>query len=134
MFELEIKGQIYQFCFGMGFLREINKRINQPVDGLKDVKRDVGLGYHVLLLIDREVEALVDVLFAANKGFDKRVTTALLDSYIDDPNTDIEGLFVTVLDFLKSANATKKKTTELLEAAEEEKAKAEAEKAAQTAQ
>lgn len=129
MFELEIKGQIYQFCFGMGFLREINKRINQPVDGLKDVKKDVGLGYTVLLLIDRDVEALVDTLFAANKGFDRRVTTALLDSYIDDPNTDIEELFVRVLDFLKSANATKKKTMELVEMAQKE-----AEKAAQTAQ
>lgn len=129
MFELEIKGQIYQFCFGMGFLREINKRINQPVDGLKDVKKDVGLGYYVLLLIDRDVEALVDTLFAANKGFDRRVTTALLDSYIDDPNTDIEELFVRVLDFLKSANATKKKTMELVEMAQKE-----AEKAAQTAQ
>lgn len=129
MFELEIKGQIYQFNFGMGFLREINKKINQPVDGLKDVKKDVGLGYTVLLLIDRDVEALVDTLFAANKGFDRRVTTALLDSYIDDPNTDIEELFVTVLDFLKSANATKKKTMELVEMAQKE-----AEKAAQTAQ
>lgn len=129
MFELEIKGQIYQFNFGMGFLREINKKINQPVDGLKDVKKDVGLGYTVLLLIDRDVEALVDTLFAANKGFDRRVTTALLDSYIDDPNTDIEGLFVTVLDFLKSANATKKTTMELVEMAQKE-----AEKAAQTAQ
>ena len=129
MFELEIKGQIYQFSFGMGFLREINKRINQPVDGLKDVKKDVGLGYYVLLLIDRDVEALVDTLFAANKGFDRRVTTALLDSYIDDPSTDIEELFVKVLDFLKQANATKKKTMELVEMAEKE-----AEKAAQTAQ
>lgn len=129
MFELEIKGQIYQFNFGMGFLREINKKINQPVDGLKDVKKDVGLGYTVLLLIDRDVEALVDTLFAANKGFDRRVTTALLDSYIDDPNTDIEELFVRVLDFLKSANATKKKTMELVEMAQKE-----AEKAAQTAQ
>lgn len=131
MFELEIKGQVYQFCFGMGFLREINKRINQPVDGLKDVKKDVGLGYYVLLLIDRDVEALVDVLFAANKGFDRRVTTVLLDSYIDDADTDIEGLFVTVLDFLKQANATKKKTMELVEMAEKEAEKA---KAAQTAQ
>lgn len=129
MFELEIKGQMYQFNFGMGFLREINKKINQPVDGLKDVKKDVGLGYTVLLLIDRDVEALVDTLFAANKGFDRRVTTALLDSYIDDPDTDIEELFVRVLDFLKSANATKKKTMELVEMAQKE-----AEKAAQTAQ
>ena len=129
MFELEIKGQMYQFNFGMGFLREINKKINQPVDGLKDVKKDVGLGYTVLLLIDRDVEALVDTLFAANKGFDRRVTTGLLDSYIDDPNTDIEELFVRVLDFLKSANATKKKTMELVEMAQKE-----AEKAAQTAQ
>ena len=118
--ELEIKGQIYQFNFGMGFLREINKKINQPVDGLKDVKKDVGLGYYVLLLIDRDVEALVDVLCAANKGFDKRVTPSLVDSYIDDEDTDIEGLFDMVLDFLKRANATKKKTMELIEMAEKE--------------
>lgn len=117
MFELTISGEVYQFNFGMGFLRKINKKVNQPVDGLKDVKKDIGLGYMVLLLIDRDVEALVDVLLASNEGT-KRVTQSMLDSYIDNEVEDIEQLFVEVLDFLRQANATKKKTIELMEEAE----------------
>lgn len=117
-YELTINENIYQFNFGMSFLREINKKVNQPVDGLKDVKKDIGLGYYVLLLIDKDVEALVDVLLAANKGFDRRVTQALLDTYIDDPETDIDKIFDEVLDFLRQSNATKKKTVELIEEAE----------------
>lgn len=39
MMELTIKGQVYQFNFGMGFLREINKQTNMPVDGLPGVKK-----------------------------------------------------------------------------------------------
>lgn len=117
MFELTISGEVYQFNFGMGFLRKINKKVNQPVDGLKDVNKDIGLGYTVLLLIDRDVEALVDVLLASNEGT-KRVTQKMLDDYIDNEVEDIERLFVEVLDFLKRANATKKRTIELMEEAE----------------
>lgn len=117
MFELTISGEVYQFNFGMGFLRKINKKVNQPVDGLKDVNKDIGLGYMVLLLIDRDVEALVEVLLASNEGT-KRVTQSMLDSYIDNEVKDIEQLFVEVLDFLRQANATKKKTIELMKEAE----------------
>ena len=39
MMELTIKGQVYQFNFGMGFLREINKQTNVPVDGAPGVKK-----------------------------------------------------------------------------------------------
>lgn len=39
MFELTINDTVYQFNFGMGFMREINKRVSAPVDGLKDVKK-----------------------------------------------------------------------------------------------
>lgn len=39
MMELTINGQVYQFKFGMGFLREINKQTNMPVDGLPGVKK-----------------------------------------------------------------------------------------------
>lgn len=35
--ELTINGQVYQFNFGMGFLRDVNKKIQVPVDNLKDV-------------------------------------------------------------------------------------------------
>ena len=123
MFELTIDGQVYAFNFGMGFMREINKKIGVPVDGLPDVKKNVGLQYTVAGIIDGDVEALVEALDVANKGNSPRVTKALLDSYIDDTETDIDKLFEDVLDFLKQANATKKTVAMLLKAIEDEKAK-----------
>ena len=116
MFELTINGNVYQFCFNMGFMREINKKIAQPVDDLKDVKQNIGLRYHVLCLLGKDIEALVDVLDVANRNQNPRVSRALLDAYIDDADTDIEKLFEDVLDFLSSANATKSATLAVIEA------------------
>ena len=50
----------------------------------------------------------------------------MLDSYIDDAETDIDDLFKTVIDFLKNANATKKAVETILEAVEKQKAKEQA--------
>ena len=115
MLELTINGQVYGFNFGMGFMREVNKSISQPVDGMKDVKQNIGLRYKVAGIIDGDIEALVDVLLAANKGQNPRVTQMLLDSYIDDESTDVDALFEEVLDFLRNANATKIVTNLLVE-------------------
>lgn len=123
MFELTINGVVYSFNFGMGFMREINKRIGTDVDGLKGVKKNIGLQYTVASIIDGDVEALVDVLDVANKGQTPRVTRDLLDSYIDSEDTDGDELFEQVMDFLKKANATKKTVMMLLKAIEQEKAK-----------
>lgn len=125
MFELEIKGQVYDFNFGMGFLRELNKRVSAPVDGLPDVKKNIGLQYVIAGVIDGDLEDLVEVLDCANRGKNPRVTKQLLDEYIDNDNTDIELLFESVIDFLKSANATKKTTLSLLEELEKQKKKME---------
>ncbi len=125
MFELEIKGQVYDFNFGMGFLRELNKRVSAPVDGLPDVKKNIGLQYVIAGVIDGDLEDLVEVLDCANRGKNPRVTKQLLDEYIDNENTDIELLFESVIDFLKSANATKKTTLSLLEELEKQKKKME---------
>lgn len=127
MFELTMNEQVYQFNFGMGFMREINKKIGIPVDGLPNVKKNIGLQYYVALVIDKDVEALVDILDTANKGMNPRITRDVLDSYIDDPDTDIDTLFDEVIDFLKQTNATKNVTMDLLEAVEKEKAKKETE-------
>ncbi|MBR5290160.1 MAG: hypothetical protein IKU28_04105 [Erysipelotrichaceae bacterium] len=123
MFELTINEKVYQFHFGMGFMREINKKVGVPVDGLPDVKNNIGLQYMVAGVIDGDLEALVEVLEVANKGKTPRITRDQLDSFIDDENTDIESVFENVIDFLKSANATKKTMKTLLEAIEAEKAK-----------
>lgn len=99
MMELTISGQVYQFNFGMGFLRDANKMISTSVDGIKDVKKDIGARYMIARVIDGEPDALVDLLDVANKGQNPRVTKALLDSYIDDPDTDVDALFEDTLDF-----------------------------------
>ena len=118
MFELTINGVVYQFNFGMGFLREINKRVGVPVDGLPGVKENVGLRYTVGLLLTNDLEALVDVLDIANKGFQPRISREKLDAYIEDAETDIDALFTEVLDFLESSNVTKKAVKDLLKAFE----------------
>ena len=72
-------------------------------------------------IVDGDVESLVDVLDLANKGRDPRATKTVLDSYIDDPDTDIDKLFEDVMDFLKKTNATRKTTVAFLEEVEEQK-------------
>lgn len=121
MMELTIDGQVYQFNFGMGFLREINKKVEVSIQG-SSTKKNAGLQYAVAGVIDGDLEDLVNVLNAANKGQKPRVTQQKLDDYIDQEDTDVEALFDKVLDFLKKTNATKKVTKDLLE--EVEKAKA----------
>ena len=126
MFELTIKDKVYSFNFGMGFLREINKLIATPVDGVKNVEKNIGLRYYIAGIIDYDLEALCIVIETANKGFNPRLSKQDLDAYIDDENTDIDELFNTVMDFLKQANATKKTVADLLEAMEAQKAEAKA--------
>lgn len=124
MMELTINGQVYQFNFGMGFLREANKLVSSSVEGT-NVKKDIGARYMIARVIDGEADALVDLLDVANKGQNPRVTKAVLDAYIDDGDTDIDQLFDDTLDFLGKANATRKMMAKMKEAIEEAKAKQE---------
>ena len=119
--ELTIDGQVYQFNFGMGFLREANKRVSMPVEGMNGMKKDVGARYLIAQVLDGEVDSLVDLLDIANKGQNPRVTKALLDSYIDDPETNIDELFEKTKDFLSKANATRKMMEKMQEANDEAK-------------
>ena len=120
MLELTINNQVYAFRFGIGFLREINKQINVPVEGLPGVKKDVGFNYKFAGILNGDVEALIDVLDLANKGMEPRVTRKILDSYIEDEDTDIDAVFEEVLDFLKKANCTKNTVRKILEEIEKE--------------
>lgn len=121
MMELTINGQVYEFNFGMRFLREVNKKATVQVDGVKGAEKNVGLRMAVAGIVDGDMETLVDVLDLANKGQEPRVTREVLDNYIDDPDTDIDKLFEDVMDFLKKANATRKTTVAFLEEVEEQK-------------
>ena len=125
MMELTINGQVYQFKFGMGFLREANKTISEK--NAAGVKKDVGATYMIAGIMDGDLEDLVNALDLANKGQNPRVTRGLLDSYIEDPNTDIDQLCEVTLDFLEKANATKKIVERLKKRIEDAKAKEEQE-------
>lgn len=108
MMELTINGQVYQFNFGMGFLREANKTVTEKMNDTSNATKNVGATYMIAGVIDGNPEDLVCVLELANKGQSPRVTRTLLDNYIDDPDTDIDQLFEDTLDFLGKANATRK--------------------------
>ena len=126
MFELTINEKVYNFNFGMGFLREINKIVKTPVDGLPKVEKNIGLRYHLAGVIDGDLEALCTVLDIGNKSCNPRLTKQELDAFIDNEETDIDELFTTVLDFLKQANATKNTVADIMEAVEAQKAQAQA--------
>lgn len=122
-----MNGQVYQFNFGMGFLREINKTTTVPVKDIPGKVTNMGMQYAFAELLDGNVETLCDVLYIANKSQSPRLTKAAIDTYIDDEGTDIDALFDQVIDFLKNTNATKKETQTVLkrvtEAQEQEKQK-----------
>lgn len=123
MMELTINGQVYQFNFGMGFLRDANKTVSEKINNATDKKKDVGATYMIAGIMDGDPEDLVNALDLANKGQSPRVTKALLDSYIENPDTDIDQLFEDTMDFLERANATKKIVERLKKRIEEAKTK-----------
>ena len=124
MFELTINDKVYKFKFGMGFLRELNKKVNMPMQGVPEIKKNIGFQYYLSGLIDGSLEDLVEILYCANQGYSPRITKDTLDNFIDNEETDIDELIENVMGFLKKANATKKTTIAMLD--EVEKAKAEA--------
>lgn len=116
MMELQIKGQVYQFKFGFGFMREIDKQ--QIVKAPNGTQQNIGFQMAVGGILDGDAQALEDVLLLANKGQEPRLTSDVLEEYIEDEETDVDALFDGVIDFLKKSNVSKKKTLNLLKQAE----------------
>lgn len=123
MFEIEYGDKVYGFKFGLGFVREINKKMTKPMEGVPGKQQEIGLNYYIGCMYDEDPVALVEMLEIANKTEKERITRAVLDAYIEDENTDIEKLFADVRNFLKSANATKKMALAMQEMYDKEKAK-----------
>lgn len=123
MFELTINNTVYEFNFGMGFMRELDPTVTKPIDGVKGKVQNLGVQYAIAGIIDGDVEALGDVLLRANKGFNPRLTQKDVDAFIENEETNLDEVFEAVLGFLKSANVTKKITLNLIETIEKEKAK-----------
>ena len=120
MMELTINEQIYGFNFGIGFLKEINKKVTMPDESVPKKMKEVGFKYYVAEMLDDDVLALIEILKTANVGTEPRVTEKMLSDYIDDESTDLDGLFEEVQDFLSKANATKKDFRKIQKAYEEQ--------------
>lgn len=113
--ELVINDKTYSFNFGMRFLKDINKKIETPIDFGSSIKQQIGLQYYVSLLLDEDVEALSMVLLTANAGQKLNITPTIIENYFDDPETDLDDLFERVMEGLETANATKKTVAKVKE-------------------
>ena len=127
MFELCIGGINYQFNFGMGFLRAVNKLESIPIKEAPSVRQNVGLRVMLLRLHDNDLEALSTVLYLANVNKKPRLTQEQVDSYLEADDTDHEKLFSDVLDFLSKAKCTAETAADIEKAVEQAAAEAETE-------
>lgn len=118
--ELDINGKVYQFNFGIGWMREINKTVKDKVPGYNSVTQDVGMFYHIAQIIDGSPISLIDCLYQANSGFSPRITKKELEAYYEDESTDVDELKDKVIDFLSVANVTKTVTQKILKAMNQE--------------
>lgn len=115
--ELTINEKVYNFKFGIGFVRHLDGKSSINQNGVQ-----FGIGLETLIpnLLTGNTVTLSDCLFAANMTENPRITQDQLDNYIDDDGTDIDFLFDSVLEELKKSNATKKKVILLTTEYEEE--------------
>lgn len=119
MFTLSINGKDIDLSFGMGFVRDINETVKQPIDGAPGVFAKRGLAFAIGSIIDGDIEALADVLYTAARHAGGKVKRDEIDAMLEDENTNIEELFETVLDFFGKSNCTAKQTKEMLKAVQE---------------
>lgn len=122
MFEINIFDTVYPFKFGIGFVRDINKRVLKNVEDTNK-KQEMGLQYAIAGLMDEDPIELIDILLTANKTETPRVTTAKLEAYLEDASTDIGALCAEILDFLRQNNATKKMANAVVEMVDAQRAK-----------
>ena len=79
MFEITINGTVYEFNFGVGFAREINKMANNDASDSSNLYNDEGLTRIIGGILDGNVVSIVDALYVANKTCDPRITKELLE-------------------------------------------------------
>ncbi|MGI6117838.1 MAG: tail assembly chaperone [Bilifractor sp.] len=120
MMELTINGTVYQFNFGMGFLRELRKTETARQNGM-NLSLEIGDTMTIGRVLNNDVIALEDVLDMANKGQNPRLSRRELEEYLENnERCNIREVMEMVKDFLRKNNAT----TMLCESIEEQEKKA----------
>lgn len=109
----------YNFVFGFGFLKELNKQHTMASNGLT---MRLGLENTLPNLINNDAETLIEVLKLANKTETPKASEKDLIQLIETTD-DIEALFAEVLEALKESNFTGMKTRKFLETVEKNSGK-----------
>ncbi len=121
---LKINGTDYRVKFGVGFVRELDKKYYTE-NKTGTVKFGLGLETQVPILLSGDLVALSEFLFLGTCTEENMPAQREVDDYIDQLG-DVDSLFHEVLEELKASNATRIKVGELEKAlkAEEEALKA----------
>lgn len=114
---LKINGRECPLNFGIGFIRELDKKYY--VQAQSGNKFGNGLETRVPYLLTGDVIALAEFIYMGTARMETgRPSEQDVDEYIDTVD-DIEKLFDTVVDELKKSNACKMKVQDLLKSLEE---------------
>lgn len=108
---LKIKGADYRVKFGVGFVRELDKKY-YTMNKSGTVKFGLGLETQVPILLSGDLVALSEFLFLGTCTEENRPVQKEVDEYIDRAE-DVESLFNEVIKELKESNATRIKMGEL---------------------
>ena len=115
---LNIRDKEYELNFGVGFLRELDKKYFVTRNG---EKFGASMDLKIPLLLTGDIVTLSDILYAGMHALKSRPNQSDIDKYIDEVE-DVEAFLEEVFDELKKSNATKMQVTRILAALEAEKA------------
>lgn len=102
--QLTINEKTVNVRFGVGFVRELDKRF--PLEA-KGVKLGMVLSMKIPEILGGDVASLSDVIYAGTVLETKRPSQQEIDEFIDN-HSDIEALFDEVLKELEESNAGKR--------------------------
>jgi len=109
---LNINDKEYEVRFGIGFVRELDKKYNMSY--IAGQKMGYGIEAVIPLVLAGSATALAEVLYAGTVTEKYRPTQDEIDMYIDECE-DYDGFVASVIEELKKQNATRKKVAELEE-------------------
>lgn len=124
--QVTINDKDYDLNFGIGFLRELDKKYFIERNG---AKFGDSMALKIPMLLAKDTVTLADILYTATHALKSRPSQKSIDAFIDSVE-DIEVLFDEVIEELKKSNATKSQVAKLLahlKKTEEELGKAEKE-------
>lgn len=107
---ININGKEYEARFGIGFVRELDKKYNMQY--IAGQKMGYGIEAVIPLVLAGDATALAEVLLAGTVTCKTRPSQDDIDLFIDEME-DYDGFVEAVIEELKKQNATKKKVAEL---------------------